>query len=411
MATFRLPDTAATPPPRADGAAPAAAEVRTDPGPRHRSSAAPLALLYAALIAYASLYPFVPWRVPGVAILGFLVLPWSRYWTGFDLVTNLLGYIPLGALVFGAIVRSGGRAKPALVMALVAGAALSLAMELLQNFLPNRVASNVDLATNALGALLGAAVGYGIHRRGLVERWQLARDRWFIGRSAGGLALLLLWPLGMLFPLPVPLAQGQVLGRLQETLAALLAETSVGPWFEGWAGAATARPALTPAGEFALIALGLLAPSLVAFSIAHTGWRRLVLVLGAAALGGLTTTLSTALNFGPQHLLAWSTPQALAALGCAAALAALLSVAPCRAAAGFGLVALTALVVLVAQAPSDPFFAQSLQGWEQGRFIRFYGVARWVGWLWPYAAIVYLLARLAARDEPAALPPPNRAAS
>jgi hypothetical protein len=79
-----------------------------------------------------------------------------------------------------------------------------------------------------------------------------------------------------------------------------------------------------------------------------------------------------------------------------------LSLAPRRAAAGLGLVALTALVVVVTQAPSDPFFAQSLQAWEQGRFIRFYGVARWVGWLWPYAAIAYLLARLGARDEPAA---------
>ena len=375
--------------------------------PRHRSSAAPLALLYTALIAYASLYPFVPWRVPGVSIFAFLALPWPRYWTGFDLVTNLLGYLPFGALIFGAIVRSGGRVGPALQVAVAGGTLLSLAMELLQNFLPNRVASNLDLGTNALGTLMGAGLGMWAHRRGLVDRWQIARDRWFIGRSAGGLALLLLWPVGMLFPLPVPLAQGQVLGKLQEVFAPLLADTSVGPWVQGWADAGAVRGVLTPAGEFALIALGLLAPSLVAFSVARAGWRRLALVLGAAALAGLTTTLSTALNFGPQHGLAWSTPQALAALGFAAALAALLSLAPRRAAAGLGLVALTALVVVVAQAPSDPFFAESLQAWEQGRFIRFYGVARWVGWLWPYAAIVYLLVRLGAHDEPAAEPPPK----
>ena len=356
--------------------------------PRHRSSAAPLAWLYAALIAYSSLYPFVPWRFPGVSPLAFLALPWPRYWTWFDLSANLLGYIPLGALIFGAIVRSGGPTKPALWLALGAGTALSLAMELLQNFLPHRVASNVDLATNALGTLSGAALGAWVHLRGGVERWQAARDRWFIGRSAGGLALLLLWPVGMLFPLPVPLAQGQVLAKLQEGIATLLADTSVAPWVAGWADAELERSPLSPGGEFALIALGLLAPCLVAFSVARAGWRRLVLVLGAAALGVLATTLSTALNFGPQHLLAWSTPQALAALGFAVVLASLASVTPRRAAAGLGLMALTALVTVVAQAPSDPFFAQSLQGWEQGRFIRFYGVARWVGWLWPYAAIV-----------------------
>ena len=76
----------------------------------------------------------------------------------------------------------------------------------------------------------------------------------------------------------------------------------------------------------------------------------------------------------------------------------LLSFVPRRVAAGFGLIALTALVMLVAQAPADPYFSQSLQGWEQGRFIRFHGAAQWVGWVWPYAALTYLLVRLAARD-------------
>jgi len=376
---------------------------------RHRSSAAPLAWLYTALIAYASLYPFVPWKLPGVSPLAFLALPWPRYWTWFDLVSNLLGYIPLGALVFGAIVRSGGRARSALVLAFVTGSLLSFSMEFLQNFLPQRVSSNVDLGLNAGGSLIGAALGLWVHVRGGVERWQTARDRWFIGRSAGGLALLVLWPVGMLFPLPVPLGQGQVLEKLQEGIATLVTGTSVAPWFASWADVELNRSALSPGGEFALIVLGLLAPCLVAFSVSRAGWRRVVLALGAGALGCLTTTLSTALNFGPQHLLAWSTPQALAALGAGILLAALLSLLPRRAAAGLGLVALTALVIGVAQAPSDPFFAQSLRGWEQGRFIRFYGVARWVGWLWPYAAILYLLARLGARDEvvahtPAAAP-------
>ena len=364
-----------------------------------------MAWAYAALIAYASLYPFWPWRLPGVSIVAFLALPWPRYWTNFDLLANLLGYIPLGALVFGAIVRSGGRARSALWLAFAAGTAWSLAMELLQNFLPQRVASNVDLGLNALGTLLGAVLGWRIHSLAGVERWQAARDRWFIGRSAGGLALLLLWPVGMLFPLPVPLAQGQVLARLQEGIATLLSGTSVAPWVESWADAELDRTPLSPAGEFALIALGLLAPCLVAFTVARAGWRRVVLVLGAAMLGVLATTLSTALNFGPQHLLAWSTPQALAALGFAIVLASLLAMLPRRAAAGVGLMALTALVTVVAQAPSDPFFAQSLQAWEQGRFIRFYGLARWVGWLWPYVAIVYLLARLGARDEREPAPP------
>jgi VanZ family protein len=378
--------------------------------PRHRSSAAPLAWMYAALIVYASLYPFTPWRWPGASPLAFLSLPWSRWWTWFDLVSNLLGYVPLGALIFGAQVRSGGASKPAMWFAFVAGTGLSLSMELLQNFLPQRVASNVDLGLNAAGTLIGAVLGLWVHVRGGIERWQAARDRWFIGRSAGGLALLLLWPMGLLVPLPVPFGQGQVLARLQDFVVNLVADTSVEPWFEGWADAGLDRGALSSPAEFALIALGLLAPCMVAFSVAQPGWRRLVLVLGAATLGCLATTLSTALNFGPQHLLAWGTPLALAALAFGTLLAGVLSLTPRRAVAGLGLMALTALVTLVAQAPSDPYFADSLQAWEQGRFIRFHGAARWVGWLWPYAAIAYLLARLGDREESARSEPPKMAA-
>jgi len=372
---------------------------------RHRSSAAPLAWLYAALIVYASLYPFTGWHPPGVSPLAFLTLPWPHWWTWFDLVTNLLGYIPFGALVFGALVRSDVPVRPSMLFACAAGTLLSLAMEFLQNFLPQRVSSNVDLGVNALGTLIGVLLAWCAHVRGVVERWQVARDRWFIARSAGGLALLLLWPVGLLFPLPVPLGQGQVLVRVQELIVQWVDGTPIAPWFEGWADAELERTALSPGGEFALIALGLLAPCMIAFSIARPGWRRVVLVLGAAALGCLATTLSTALNFNPQHMLAWSTPQALAALAIGALLACLLSLAPGRALAGIGLIVLTALVIVVAQAPSDPYFAQSLQLWEQGRFIRFHGAARWVGWLWPYAAIVYLLARLGARDEPPKMPP------
>lgn len=364
---------------------------------RHRSSAVPLAWLYAGLIVYASLYPFTGWRVPGAHPLAFIAAPWWPWWTGFDLVANLLGYLPLGALVFGARVRGGEGTARAAIVSIVAGTLLSFSMEVLQNYLPRRIASNVDLGLNALGTALGVALAVLVHWRGGVDRWQVARDRWFIPRSAGGLALLLLWPVGLLFPTSVPFGLGQVLPRLRDALVALLRDTAGEPWVLGWS--ETSRPsALGSAGELALVVLGVLAPCLVAFTIATPGWRRVVLVLGAVALGCLATTLSIALNFGPDHAHAWFTPQVLHALAIGTAAAALLSVVPRRVAAGFGLIALTALVMLVTRAPADPYFAQSLSGWEQGRFIRFHGAAQWVGWVWPYAALAYLLARIAARE-------------
>ena len=366
---------------------------------RHRSSAVPLAWLYAGLIVYASLYPFSGWHAPGASVLAFLLLPWSRWWSWFDLVSNLLGYLPLGLLVFGALVRSGAPANRGLWGGIVAGSVLSLLMEVLQNWLPQRVPSNVDLALNVVGSAAGAAMGLVVHWLGGVERWQSLRERWFVGRSAGGLALLVLWPFGLLFPAPVPLGVGQVFDRAREVAENALEGTAAAEWFGSLPASAPSAGGLSPAAEMMLVAVGLLGPCLVAFAIARPGWRRLVLVLGAAVLGFAATTLSTAMNFGPDHALAWRTPNALVGMVVGAGLAATLVAAPRRVASGLGLVALTAMVLLVAHAPADPYFAQSLQSWEQGRFIRFHGAARWVGWLWPYVAMVYLLVRVAARED------------
>jgi hypothetical protein len=62
------------------------------------------------------------------------------------------------------------------------------------------------------------------------------------------------------------------------------------------------------------------------------------------------------------------------------------------------LLALAVHLSLLNQAPTSPYFAQTLQTWEQGRFIRFNGLAQWLGWLWPYAALAYVLLRLSRRE-------------
>lgn len=366
---------------------------------RHRSSAIPLTLLYTALIIYASLYPFDGWRAPRVPLMQFLTLPWPRWWTSFDLVSNLMGYLPLGALLFVALVRSEWRARHAWLAACALAGLLSLLLETLQNFLPQRVSSNVDLGLNLAGAALGAGLGVVAHARGGIERWQTVRDRWFARRSASGIALLVLWPVGLLFPLPLPLGVGQVIARVRDAALDALDGTSAQAWARQWLWVDPTPQALAPAGDFLAIVMGLLGPCLVAFSVSLPGWRRIMLCVCALLLGVVATTLSTALNFAPQHATAWATPEANAALTAGFMLALAMAWLPRRAAAAVGLMVLTALVVLVTQAPPDPYYALSLKAWEQGRFIRFHGAAQWVGWLWPYAAMAHLLVVVGARPE------------
>ena len=370
---------------------------------RHRSTALPLALAFTALVVYASLYPFMGWRWPPAQDgLALLQLPWPPWRDRFDEAANLLGYVPLGALLFVAVVRSGGGALVGLAVAVLGSAVLSFAVEVTQNFLPTRVPSLKDCAFNIAGALLGALLAALLHALGWVDRWQALRERWFSRRSAGALVLLLLWPVGLLFPTPVPLGLGQVGGELRMAVEAAFSGTpwaaDVTAWLGGGA-AVRATPVLSRANELLVIALGLAAPCLVAFAATRTGWHRLALLGGATGLALAVSTLSTALNFGPEHALAWWTPTTWRALALGVVLALLAIGAGPRLAAGLGLAALTALVMLVAQSPTDPYYAASLQGWEQGRFIRFHGLAQWIGWLWPYAAIAWLLTRLARQDS------------
>jgi VanZ family protein len=364
-----------------------------------RSSAVPLAWAWAGLIVYASLFPFDGWRwPPGLPAWQLLGLPWPRYFIPFDITGNVLAYAPLGALVALGQLRQGLRPLAALALAVLLGAGLSYAMELTQQLLPPRVPSLLDWVLNLAGATLGALLAWLVQALGLLRRWQSARDRWLEHGNAGALALLVLWPVALLFPTPWPLGLGQVGDVLRDALAALLVDV---PWAQpvsDWLVPSLQAPAaLSPQAEAVAVMLGLLGPCLLAFAAARPGWRRLGLALGAAAMAAGATTLSTLLNFGPDHALAWRTPGTLAAMGVALMLAlACLWLRP-RLAGALALVALSGLVVLVHGAPTDPYFADSLQGWEQGRFVRFHGVAQWLGWLWPYAAIAWLLVRAGRR--------------
>ena len=86
----------------------------------------------------------------------------------------------------------------------------------------------------------------------------------------------------------------------------------------------------------------------------------------------------------------WATPGALAGLVCGtvAALLALRLRRRSRAALAAG--ALTVALVFVNLLPVNPYFDAVLADWRQGRYLHFNGLAHWIAWIWPYAALVWL---------------------
>ena len=97
-----------------------------------KTSAWPLARIHAALIVFASLFPFDGWRDQGIDPWIFLSAPLlPPYWTGFDVSVNVAGYVPLGFLLALALLRWGPERWAVLLEAL-AGDLLSLLLEYLQ---------------------------------------------------------------------------------------------------------------------------------------------------------------------------------------------------------------------------------------------------------------------------------------
>jgi VanZ family protein len=153
-----------------------------------------LATLYALSIAYASLQPFGAWLQPEPGTPFFLFAPWPARWLRYDILLNVVAYVPLG--FFAALLPHRAVPTRRIAIGMACGLALSFAMETLQMFLPRRDASTVDLLSNTAGAFIGGALGGALTRAdGVRTALANARTRLFLGGPLGdvGIALLVLW--------------------------------------------------------------------------------------------------------------------------------------------------------------------------------------------------------------------------
>jgi hypothetical protein len=248
------------------------------------------------------------------------------------------------------------------------------------------------LALNVIGAWMGACSASLLEKMGVLQRWNDFRARWFALDARGALVLLALWPGALLFPVSVPLGLGQVFERLELLLVDALQDTPFLDWLP--VRDIELQPIL-PGAEMVAVALGGLIPCLIGYGVIRGLARRAMFMLLLLSSGVLFTALSAALSYGPDHAWVWLDGPPVRAGFIGAALLMLLTLwVPHRVAVALALLALAVQLTLLNQAPENPYLAQTLQIWEQGRFIRFNGLAQWLGWLWPFAALGYVLLRL-----------------
>lgn len=343
---------------------------------------------YALLIVYASWFPFVGWRNIGLPTLSFLYSPMPHYWTLFDLVTNVMAYIPLGILAAFAVYPAL-RGALAVLAATLAGMLLSGCMEAGQIFLPSRVASNLDLLTNSAGAAMGGIIGV-LAAPSLLERSRLLslRHRWFSPAASRGLIVLALWPLAQLYPLAYLFGHGQVLplastwlGELLEMpvdLGAALRHTSVLTAEHYWL------------SETIISATGLTGAVLTAMCMFRDRAPKLALSTSLIVAALLAKILSSAVIFGPDNAFVWLTPGSEGGLLIGAMMLSGLVFAPPAAQRRVAAIALITSLVVVNAVPANPYFLATLQTWVQGKFLNFNGAANVLSLSWPFFALWFL---------------------
>lgn len=338
---------------------------------------------YSLLVIYASLYPLVGWRDSGAHPLEFLAADWPRYFTGFDLVTNLLAYAPMGVLWF--VVFRRRWPNFAWLAAVLLGIGASFCLEVVQNYLPSRVPSNVDLACNALGTILG--VGIGMRWSGLLDtsRWGRWRDDLLVAGEGAEVGLLLLagWLVTQLSPENILFGTGNLRRMLDLPLAqAFSAERFIHV-------------------EAAVAATGLLAVGLMVSMLLkqNSHLRLTALCLGLLLLALLIKTLGYALLMTPTAAFGWVTPGNAQGLGVGLTLWFVASFLHFRVQRALAAASLLLATVMVNIAPENPYLANTLDIWNPGHFLNFNGLTRLVCSLWPFLALAWLMVYRATNNE------------
>jgi VanZ family protein len=364
-------------------------ETEDEAAPRASPVARAALLAYLLLIVYASWFPFSGWRSSGLSPFAFLTLQMPRWWTGFDVMVNIVGYMPFGTLIVLAM-HPRVRGLWAVAIAAVVGLLVSGTMEVVQNYLPSRVPSSLDLLTNAGGCLAGAVIGAWFAPMLLDRsRLYLLRQRWFAAHASQGLVLVALWPLAQVYPQNYLFGNGQILPLLSEWLSDWLdTDIDLVTMLRGDVPMSVEQYWLS---ETIITACGMTGAALTLLCLTRRGAPRLSLMLALVGVGIVVKTLASSLFFAPDNAFVWVTPGAEGGFLIGLIMLAGLAFAPQVAQRRLAVVTLVLSLIVVNTIPANPYFVSTLQAWQQGKFLNFNGAAQFLDMAWPVIALWFLL--------------------
>ncbi len=327
------------------------------------------------IILLVSLYPYTGWRYTGASVLAFLFYPLPHYYAVFDNLINFIAYLPAGyclTLIFG-------RSWLSWLLAILAGCLFSSAMEFIQQFLPGRIASNLDILTNAAGAATGGLLAMALGSRRGLHLWRVWRHASLAPGAAieWGFAWLMLWFISQFNP-------------TQPFLGVVVTPRGLPQPFESPIANAALFLQLLESGGMMLNLLGV--ALYVSALVRHTAQvpRAIMLTLGIALISKMGFA---GMLLKPAQFFAWiNTNIVIGGLLGLLLLSQLWRMAR-RLRALLALFSLFAAQVVSWFWPLTPHFADGLAlfRWNYGHLRHFNGLATLIGDLWPMLACLWLL--------------------
>ncbi len=341
---------------------------------RNASSAGTWLAVYTLLIVYVSLSPFTGWRDLGTGI--FHSFDWPRHIALFDVVINVLAYIPFGLCAY-VFLRPRSGPNVAAVLSIIAGFALSFCMETLQQFIPVRIASLVDIIANTTGVIIGVLLTAWLAWTPHFSRIAALRDQIFLrGRLANlGLLILALWFIAQLNPSIPFLAAGNVINTL------------LSPWNTQVDAASYWIP------QAAAVGLNFCGLALFISLLIQRNVRPMIFAVAILALALLIKTVAATILLKEPLLPNWLGRETLA--GLAGGLVLLLIFSSLRHRHRVyvaGLIILAGGVMSKLAAIYDsPSEILRVFKWPYGQLLNFTSLTQFINEVWPIAALVYLI--------------------